>query len=140
MVVTSSSQIDQATKKVIYLPTDWFEDADHFALMINLKRHSEFNNAIKKMDDAQKRKFLHGIHSLVSNNYEQAYTYLVNLPQSGFDFEVQLLMADVLRARQTPDLNYLKIYQSIIDSTKNKAIKSIAVKRYRFINYESTLQ
>jgi hypothetical protein len=140
MVVTSSSQIDQAGKKVIYLPTDWVKDADRFAMMINLKRHSEFNNAVKKMDDAKKRRFLLGIHSLVSNDYEQAYTYLINLPQSEFDFEVQLLMADVLHARKTPDLNYPQIYQTIVDSTKNINIKLIAINRYRFLNYESTLQ
>jgi hypothetical protein len=140
MVITSPAQIDQRSKKVIYLSSDWVEEADHFAVMINLKRHGEFNRAIQKLDDVKKRKFLQGIHSLVSDNYEQAYTHLVTLPPSEFDFEVQLLLADAIRARKLSDRNYFPIYQSIVDSTKNTTIKLIANDRWRFIKYESTLQ
>lgn len=141
-VVVSSYRpsTDLGSKKPILLSDDYIENAERFAMLINTKKNSEFTQMLNQVKDLNTRRFLRAVHSLHAGDHNKAYYDLVALRQSAFDYEVQMLMVDVLRAKETQNLNYTKIYQEIIDSTRNETIRSFAINRYRYLKYELAAQ
>jgi hypothetical protein len=90
---------------------------------------------LNKINDPEVKKFLRAIRYMVGEEYTRAYYDLLTLNKSGFDCEVQILLADCLFEQHIDTVNYTKRYQSVVDCTTDPIIKSIADKRHRFFKY-----
>jgi hypothetical protein len=129
------SDVDGRAKKFIFLPKG-IETPNKFAYLINKNRTAAFTEELKKVSDADTRRFLRSIQNLFAGKYSLAYNDIVNVPRSSFDYEAQILLADVLHEMHVDTLNYQRIYQRVADSTKDENIRAIAIKRNRFLKYE----
>jgi hypothetical protein len=134
---TTPSERDVKSKRFIFLSDRLVENSGRLAYLINAKKTIDFTKELDHVKDLNTRRFLRSTQNIIEGNYLMAYYDLATIPNSKFDFETQVLLADVLHEMHVDSLNYTKVYQRVVDSTRDENIRSIAIKRHRFLKYEN---
>ena len=133
---TSPSEQDIKSKKFIFLSNKHVKNPERFAYLINAKKSLEFEKEFEVVKENNTKRLLRSVKNVIDENYSAAYNELAKIPKHEFDYEAQILLADALHGMHIDTLNYIKVYQRVVDSTRDETIRSIAIKRHRFLKYE----
>jgi hypothetical protein len=122
-------------KKVFLIKEEYLPEAREFVDILNHRRWIVFDERVRAVQGEKARSFLRAVRLLIDREYYKAFRMIHGYPDTTFDCQFKILMADCLNELRVDSVSFRKKYQEAWDCTSDSRIKSIAEARNRFLKY-----
>jgi len=126
----------QRNKEVLIIDTYFKNDLDANIVVQHINQNRLILNDPMFSEEEEMGDFINAIFLMRKKKYADALSYLENLEDSKYDYQVRMLELDCYMELKK-SLNYLSEYQKIYDRTSNETVGKILKERFKFARYEN---